>query len=521
MTTTVSSMDICPINFNLFTEINSITQNIEATLLYAKIKFHLKNSKIKKNFDIAIARTRKEIAEWFGYSVKKIDTLLSLLNKKKLISYQSGMWYGHKKLFISSCVKNNEFIPININLLDKVKKITGSFKSALIYSKIAFAFANTNIIINDKRWCTIKIESLANWSGLSARTVSNIIKELVNLGYIIKEKFNRYNKTQSHYHIPQDIINNIRNAYQTALKNKKQLDSNNDTLKKNKESNNKDNIKNQNIFNINGDKQQKIKSLKKNTEKLNVNLTRIGECSHANYPQAVIHNNDTCYPNCIQQPANLGVSINKVSNNKKTNNNTEQNNSAQNKQTFCDINLIYFEDKLNQRQKNYLFSALNKTIKRYQLKISNTELLKQELVFSIESQQHKNIKSFKHLVLRCMKIIANGQWLTPKGFYKYSEQGRAIHQIQRNREKQWASEKELEKQTNLNKALNPLKNINDKDLTKDAVKIAKKIKEITINQANSTDTRIFDYVKSLIAQLENLLMQGADKAQIEKHLNSF
>ncbi|HAT67980.1 MAG TPA: hypothetical protein DCS66_25835, partial [Flavobacteriaceae bacterium] len=74
---------------------------------------------------------------------------------------------------------------------------------------------------------------------------------------------------------------------------------------------------------------------------------------------------------------------------------------------------------------------------------------------------------------------------------------------------------------NLNKALNPLKNINDKDLTKDAVKIAKKIKEITINQANSTDTRIFDYVKSLIAQLENLLMQGADKAQIEKHLNSF
>lgn len=462
---TLTSMDVCPINFNLFNEILCITKNLEATLLYSKLTFHIKNSKLNKNFVPYIVKTRKELGEWFGFSEKKIDSLLSILEEKNIINKSVGMWYGIKKLFISINDKShNNHIPINLNLLNILKDLTGSYKSALIFSRIAFAFANTKINIANKRWCAITFQEFSNWSHLSERTINTLINKLKASNFIIKKNFNRNNKTQSHFGIQDDVIKKIFTLYKknSAIK----FDSKKSEQK----------TKNKVIHNYN--------------------------CSSSKY--------------CNQQSANLTFSINTVSNTKKIINNTVKTISPLQKIKYTrDINLINFEKNLNIRQKNYLFSALNKTITKFKLEISNFSNLKEELIFSIESKQHQGVLTFPHAVSRCMKILAERQWKTPKGFYKYSEKGKFLASQQNEQEQRWLNTKELEKNIKLNDTLNFFKNINEINITEKAVKIAQKIKELSQNSHFNSNDSIIHYTKNLISQLETLVLQGADISEIK------
>src|SRR5437016_7964971 len=106
MSTVISSISICPLNFNEFSSLNLKLKNLDASILYAKLKFHEINSTIKKGGKTCIARSRDQIASWFGFGVKKIDRLLSFLEEEGMIEKQVGLWYGKKRLFIST---SNQF----------------------------------------------------------------------------------------------------------------------------------------------------------------------------------------------------------------------------------------------------------------------------------------------------------------------------------------------------------------------------------------------------------------------------
>ena len=83
------------------------------------------------------------------------------------------------------------------------------------------------------------------------------------------------------------------------------------------------------------------------------------------------------------------------------------------------------------RHEKYLKAAFDKTVNRYNLKVSNPEeLWHQVLYFMQNPQQHKHTKSFKHAVNCCMKILADGQWRTPIGFAKHDPVGIKIKQQQ-------------------------------------------------------------------------------------------
>ena len=119
----ISTIELCPINFKKFGDLNRIIKNIEETLLLSKIKFHLKNTRLKKSGRPSIARTRKEIKNWFRFSERKTDALLSSLCKKGFLQKAAGTFYGKKKLFLSVSedikeLKINSIAAVKIGLMD-------------------------------------------------------------------------------------------------------------------------------------------------------------------------------------------------------------------------------------------------------------------------------------------------------------------------------------------------------------------------------------------------------------------
>ena len=203
-----SSIGLCPIYFNEFNKLQKTTGNLQASLLYTKIKFHEINSKIQKNGKTCIARSREQIASWFGFSKKKTDRTLALLEEKDLIQKKVSTWYGKKRLFISTLGKNKE-VPVNIKLLEYLLEKTGSLNAVLIFSKIAFTFANTKIIHEGIPWCCISKKDLSKWSSLSERTLDTILNDLKKKGLLLKKNFSWKGRVQTHFHIPSFVIETL------------------------------------------------------------------------------------------------------------------------------------------------------------------------------------------------------------------------------------------------------------------------------------------------------------------------
>ncbi len=204
----LSSLSICPINFKAFDSLNSRLNNVDATLLLSKIKFHQSFTKIKKFDRAVIARSRKQIASWFGFSTKKIDRILGQLEETGLIEKTVGLWYGKKRIFISASTETN-MVPVNLDMLGAITDYTGSVRTALIFSKIAFAYANTKIEHEDKKWCCLNKGELSKWAGLSIRTIDSLLDGLCKKGLILKKKFLWRDKIQTHFHIPDFVITTI------------------------------------------------------------------------------------------------------------------------------------------------------------------------------------------------------------------------------------------------------------------------------------------------------------------------
>ena len=465
-TSVISSINLCPINFEAFGQVNRITENMEATLLFSKIKFHQVNSVIESGGKTWIIRSRKQLAEWFQFTEKKIDALLSLLDEKGLVQKIVRLWHGKKALMLHASTEVLN-VPIHHQKFSSLVEYIGNIHSTIIFSKIAFHFNNSQINHENKKWCSIKKEILANWAGISIRKLDGIIEELIKSGVLLKKNFIWYGKRQIHFHIPNFAKEVIYEHISEAVKQSAIPVAT--TLVMPSSVNTINDIVDTNVVKEEGR----------------------GEAEKTS-PYTFI---------CLSPSAKIGKSIGIRSNIKKTKNNSGHNLLTERK---SDITLI--NSKLTYQQEKYLEGALRKTLTTSQISVTNQSELLDELKFSVSNiDQHKGITSFHHAVSRCMKIIAQNNWKTPIGFYTHSNIGKSIKEKRAIREEQWNKYKNLEKDM----AQSVFTNIGEEKaeinshVTDQGIKFAKQVLSLK-NTENSV------LASAILSQIHHLISQGAN-----------
>lgn len=468
----ISSINLCPINFKAFGAINRITSNIEASLLYSKIFFHQKNSVIHFDEKTWIIRSRQELASWYLLSEKKIDSLLSLLFKKGLLEKKIRLWKGKRHLMLHAKPIIEE-VPVNHKMLEFLLKKLGSISSVTVFAKIAFHYNNSSILHENKKWCSIKKQHFSEWSNMSLRKLDSVFEDLTKMGLILKKNFLWQGKRQLHFHLPDfaiDIISqeiNIKFQLPVACTNYMPV-------------------------------QNSVQHDVAPTAQESIEQGR-GEVERANALK------------CRPQSAKMGISIIERTKTKKTNNNTvPQSNITR----TGDISLM--TSTLSFRQERYLKAALENTINKSQVNVSNKAELFEELKFSVSNiEQHKSVHSFPHAVSRCMKIVAQSNWRTPKGFYNYSSIGKFIKEKTIMRDTLWDRQKNEEKnitQNMFSNILNKQPEINSQ-ATEQGVRLAKQV--LLLKYTENTVL-----ASAMINQIHHLISQGANGKEISEILRN-
>lgn len=552
----ISAINICPLNFIEFNAICNKIQNIEATVLYLKLQFFQKKSIIVRKGKTVIARTREQMAQWFNFSSKKIDRLLSILEEKCLIKKEAGLWNGKKALYLytDNPITN---IPLNISIFNELLKITGDLKSTLIFARIAFAFANTKILNKNTRWCCIKKEVLAKWAIISVRSLDKILNKLIRKGLLIKKNFIWKDKIQTHFHIPPFVItliySNINSLCKTSEKEpftnkrsdaaqfQKKIISSETTVATHFNDNNNSAISEklkQDILNTGVIPTENKSILVEQPEKLNIeeikDTTSVSSAKTIILPANLSQtksiqnkskkNTSVSGHNCLIKTANLSTSIYKRSKEKEKNN-TRSNSWLSTEKSFSNESDIIFNTigkQLTKRQIAYLEGAVRKTIARSKILISSPYEFFEELKFSIiENQQRIGVTEFRHAVSRFMKIVANNNWHTPIGFYKYAEAGIDLNKKKQRQQIEWQKEKENEckKSTRL---IDVLKK-DEISLTEKAIELSNKLEILYNTKNNQIDENNEKYANHILSGINDLVRKGANwniiKNRIKKSLN--
>jgi len=216
MSTTINrSIAICPLHFGALKSLQAKIQDIEASLLLSRLKFHENISTIQFKGHIWIVHTRKKIAAWFGWGVNKVDRLLDFLEKKGVLETITRLWGGKKNRFIR-IQQEIEHVPAHFKHLAILTDYTGSLKTALLFAKIAFAFNQTKIKHEHKKWCMLSRETLATYLGVSEPNIDRRLKHLVKKGVLIKKCFHFHRYKQLHFHIPDPVIQLLIEAFKDA-----------------------------------------------------------------------------------------------------------------------------------------------------------------------------------------------------------------------------------------------------------------------------------------------------------------
>jgi hypothetical protein len=402
MTTYTDGLNLLyPINFNALNKLTESIQDLDAILLFSKIKFHETHSKLTlKNGIKCITRTRKVMAKWFDFGLGKLDRLLRLLEKKGLIEIQKGLWYGKKQLFIATA-QEEDYAAINTKVFTFLTEETGCLKAAVLFARIAFAMRNTKITHKGQKWCCLTREDLATLLSTSLRTTDAIIQKLVTKKLILAQNLVFKKKRRLHFSIPEETLNTL-SQKAMAIMNE-----------------------------IKPEKEGRVVAPKEAKPTAEATLSHSCRFPH-------------------EEPAKNEVPIRLSTNSIKENNNTipspdEPKKPSVKHHDFSDINLNTINDKLNERQLLFLLSALKKTIQREQLMITNEKELFEELQYSIlNPEQRRGVSSFKHAVSRCMQLLRQRMWRTPFGFHRYTESGQKIKTYREDQLKMHEERKRLE-----------------------------------------------------------------------------
>ena len=385
-----------PINFSLFGKLNSLIQALDATLLFSKILFDLFCCTQPNPM---LYTTREALGSPFGYGKKKVTRLLKHLESKHLIDFGSALWWGEKRLKISLKIPVDG-IPIHLAKFQQLVELLGSVKTAILFSKIAFASQGTKITHHQKRWCTLTQTQLANWVGMSIRSIDRLIQPLIEKGFLLKQNFQFNGSKQTHYHL-------------TRLA--------------------------ETLLNAGSEKGDKWVA--------NRMPAKVVLFPSKPLPKKIIHS-----PTGKTHLAKMTFSLKKET--KQKNNNTriipklelrEVQETGRGEINVQSQSLDEMKTTLTPRQESYLMSALNRTCQRHHLTPSNPKHLLDEIRFFIRHPiQRSGITTFTHAVNRAMTLLRDRNWRTPKGFAKFSDVGQGISQERMHREADWQTRKQEE-----------------------------------------------------------------------------
>lgn len=366
-----------PFNFSQFEAINQQIRDVDTTLLYATLFFQIGKSKLFSHGTQTVARAREQICSFLKLTPNRMDRGIKRLEKINFIKKTVHNWFGKKRLFISKNADAPE-IEVHFRKLFFLNQFTGNSKASLLWAKIAFALNNTKIEHENKPWCALKRETIADLLCVSLRTVDSLIDDLEQKGLIFAQKFVWRGKRQLHFTIPVSLFEKIEAELALWLE------------------------------------QYNIRS-PKNSEKKSTAQHEISPKKEAKLGF------------CEEEPAKIAKSIRIKTKYKYKNNNTSSSiNHKREKHDTSDINLNTINENLNHRQLCFLRAAFQRTIETAQLTI-NEEAIFEEIKFNILNPvQRKGILSFKHAVSRCMQLLRQRTWRTPFGFNRYAEYGKGI-----------------------------------------------------------------------------------------------
>jgi hypothetical protein len=176
----------------------------------------------------------------------------------------------------------------------------------------------------------------------------------------------------------------------------------------------------------------------------------------------------------------------------------------------------------------YLGRTLDNLVSQHKLRFNRGGLLAQ-CVFALTNEpQFKDIDSFRHKVNILAKLIREGQWRVPKGFYQYSSAGQALYQTQLQKEEARQVEKQQEMDSSravmgkLMSRLNFCAWERPSALTQKAVALAKqlkylntKIRQLAIKGRIDERHILSSLAEKLVSRIKDLLSEGADRDSVQ------
>lgn len=387
-TTQYDTLKICPINFSRFNEILDVTSSVDEAIMFSRFIYHNKFTKLTKNGKKTIARSRSEITKWFGFSKRKVDSTIQSLSSAGLIEKLVSTWYGKKALFISTSDSFSDS-PVNFKLLDLLIGEIGCYMQSIIFSKILYMNANSKITQEGEKWCSLRKADLANWLGISIRSLDKHLQGLIANGYILKKNYVRHERRVSHFRVGHMVIKSIVSKLTHVDKNKDVPTTSCKICRKQPaktplSTKVRTNSKKQN--NITGDYQETSKSFNKKE----ISVVTLSEINGELNPRQI----------------------------------------------------AYMKSALMRTQQKFNLKISNPQ-----------ELISQLKYSLVNKQQIKRVSTFQHAVSRFMKIISSGNWRTPYGYKKYDPVGIRANKQEVDKRKYIAESKSKESDTSIIKSI--------------------------------------------------------------------
>lgn len=424
------------LNIEQFEYLNKITGNAEASLLFSKLKFFWNKYSFFHKGERKIVTNIDKISDWFGFCRQKTTSLLSLLKEVGLIGIELGLMNGIKSLFIAINKKIN-FVPLNHKLMDLLRSRNGTVTESLILLRIVFGYMNTKIEKFGKKWCSLTHKELSDFATVSSKTIARAIDKILKRGVISLKVFRREGIPQSHFHIPEDSLNDIRRriAENGWIEGKWPVDnySKHDEMSTSETDKNGQSEMDKNALSIrieiitenniiNSSENVRLIPTSVNEEKIrDVNVDEQNERKPASgfvsSSKNIININN--YIRCEAMTPIIRVDV-------------------------SDEDVNFSEKELNHTQKSIVKKAFDGLIKGG-LRFSNPKEVLEQMIFSIvNKEQHHGILTFTHRLNRILKLLGAKIWSTPKGFAKHCPFGVEQKRKKDIAEKSWEAEKRSE-----------------------------------------------------------------------------
>jgi len=425
------------LNVEQFEFLNKITGNSEASLLFSKLRFLWQKYSVLRNGEKVIITNIKKISSWLGFFYKKTSSLLLILKKAGLISIELGLSGGIKSLFIGMN-KTIDFVPLNHKLFDLLSLYTGTSMSSIVLLRIIYGYINTKIEKVGKKWVSLTHKELAAFAMVSTKTIERCIDKISKISKLVVSVnvFRRNGTPQSHFHISEDFINNIRERIAAngwiegkfPVDNYSEYDQN---LTKNDEMSTSETDKRA-VSETDKRAESYIEEI--NTENNIINIS----------------NDVSVFPTSFKKEKIRDISFDeqKESGSK---NIININNYIRCAGMIPIIRVDLRDEEINFSGKELSFTQNAIVEKAFEgltkggLRFSNPREVLEQMIFSIvNEEQHSGILTFTHRLNRILKLLSAKIWATPKGFSKYCEYGIEQKSKMDIAEKSWEESKRSE-----------------------------------------------------------------------------